>query len=149
MEIIKDELSSLSSYDRKRESKRKKKKCFPLSKRREKIISMLQAKTFKVDTSQSDAELMLELYQSPPSQEDSYRSLDSQQNDQGEIAVYTPGQGTKILDLSEANLRSIDKIIEEKCKIVRKSPHRRAFALCMDFCYFDREIEVFSDEDQD
>ena len=45
------------------------------------------------------------------------------------------------------DLRNIDDVIEERCRIPPPKYHERARAMCMDFCYFESELEVFSDEE--
>ena len=66
-----------------------------------------------------------------------------------EQAIYIPGQGTKIISSNEENLRNLDEVILESCRI--KKPHYRirARSLCSDFSYFDKDLEVFSDEEGD
>ena len=41
---------------------------------------------------------------------------------------------------------NIDEIIEDQCKIAKPKYTERARALCMDFFYFDKHVEVFSEE---
>ena len=53
------------------------------------------------------------------------------------------GQGTKILASNEDDLRNIDELILEHCKIDKPKYSERARALCMEFCYFERTINIY------
>ena len=63
----------------------------------------------------------------------------------GEKAVYVPGEGTKVLDTNEEEMRNTDSLLEEKCEIPKPVYDERARELCMDFCYFDRDVEAYSE----
>lgn len=45
------------------------------------------------------------------------------------------------------NEPNIDKEVVEKCGLSEASYQDRARTLCMDFCYLDKEHEVYSDEE--
>ena len=75
----------------------------------------------------------------------SEEDFDSEVDD--ERAVFVPGDGTKILASNEDYLRNIDEMIEEHCKIPKPKNSERTRGLCMEFCYFDRELEVYTDEE--
>ena len=57
------------------------------------------------------------------------------------------GDDTKILPSNIDYLMNIDEMIEEHCKIPKPKNGERARGLCMKFCYFDRELEVYTDEE--
>ena len=65
----------------------------------------------------------------------------------GEKAVYVKGKGIKILESNEDDLRNIDDILNERCGIPKPKYRNRARTMCMEFCYFERDLEVFSDEE--
>ena len=50
-------------------------------------------------------------------------------------------------DLHEDDLRNLDQVILEKCCIDRPRLPQSSRTLCMLFCYYERGIEVFSDEE--
>lgn len=62
----------------------------------------------------------------------------------GEKAVYVPGEGTKVLETNEEEMRNTDEVLEEKCNIPKPNYDDRCRVMCMDFCYFEREVEVYS-----
>ena len=65
----------------------------------------------------------------------------------GEKAVFVPGEGVKLLGTDEDYFRNMDDYIAEKTGIERPEYGARARELCMDFCYFDRDLAVFSEEE--
>lgn len=65
----------------------------------------------------------------------------------GEKAIWMAGEDTQIYDDNEEFLRNIDEVIEEKCGISMPKYGEREREMCMDFGYFDHELEVYSDEE--
>jgi len=65
----------------------------------------------------------------------------------GEKAVYVKGEGIKILGTNDDDLRNIDDILNERCGIPKPKYRNRARTMCMEFCYAERALEVFSDEE--
>ena len=72
-------------------------------------------------------------------------SLDSDCS--GEKAIYEEGKGVNIVDCLENEMRNVDDVINESCQIKTPSFLERGRALCQDFSYFDKELEVFTDEE--
>ena len=73
--------------------------------------------------------------------------LDQDSDFSGEKATYEAGKGVTILDCIEDEMRNIDDVVEESCQIGKPSFVERGRALCNNFAYFDKYLDVYTDEE--
>lgn len=69
-------------------------------------------------------------------------------DDSDEKAVYNSGTGTtRLLASKDGDLRNIDEVILDHCKIPKPSYKERARVMSMEFCYFERDLDVYTDDE--